>query len=79
MRLVALSLHWLLRPLGYLEVTDIYKIELIDLPPLFSVPGYTIERADADDISEITQHIKRDEPPAVLNNLWKGGHHCFVA
>ena len=78
-RLVALSLHWLLRPFGYLEVTDIYKIDLIDLPPLFSVPGYTVERAKADDISKITQQIKRDEPPAVLNKLWGDGHHCFVA
>lgn len=78
-RLLALSLHWLLRPFGYLEVTDVYKIGLAALPPLFEVPGYTIERATADDIGQIIQHIKRDEPPAVIDNLWAQGHHCFVA
>jgi GNAT superfamily N-acetyltransferase len=78
-RLLALSLHWLLRPFGYLEVTDVYKIDLASLPPLFSVPGYTIERANADDIAELTRRIKRDEPSGVLRTLWQQGHNCFVA
>jgi GNAT superfamily N-acetyltransferase len=78
-RLLALSLHCLLRPLGYLEVTDIYRIDLARLPPLFSVAGYTVERATADDITEMTRRIDRDEPSAVLRDLWEKGHHCFVA
>ena len=45
--LAAQTLHWLLLPFGYLELTDVYKIELTKLPPLFEVPGYTIEKADA--------------------------------
>jgi len=76
---VAQVLHWLTRPLGYLELTDIYKIELAELPPLFDVPGYTIKHADDADIAEITQRAHRGEPPAVIRNLWENGHHCFVA
>jgi GNAT superfamily N-acetyltransferase len=78
-RLLALCIHWLVRPLGYLELTDIYKIDLATLPPLFEIEGYTIERANADDIKQITQRISRDEPPAVISTLWAQGHHCFVA
>jgi GNAT superfamily N-acetyltransferase len=78
-RLLALCIHWLVRPLGYLELTDIYKIDLATLPPLFEVPGYTIERANAGDIKQITQGIRPDEPTAVISNLWSQGHHCFVA
>lgn len=78
-RLLALCAHWLLRPLGYLEFTDVFTLELANLPPFFEVPGYQIERAGADEVTEITRHIKRDEPPAVLNALWDHGHHCFVA
>ncbi|HJP68579.1 MAG TPA: GNAT family N-acetyltransferase [Sphingomicrobium sp.] len=78
-RLLALCLHWLLRPLGYLECTDVFTIQLAALPPLFEVPGYEIEPAGADEVAEITRNITRDEPPAVLEALWAGGHHCFVA
>ena len=78
-RLLALCAHWMLRPLGYLELTDVFRIELATLPPLFEVPGYAIVRADAADIAYITSHIKRDEPSAVLDALWTEGHHCFVA
>jgi hypothetical protein len=78
-RKLGLALHWLLRPFGYLEITDVYKIDLANLPPLFAVPGYTIERANADDIDDITKHIKRDEPSVVIRNLWQQGHCCFVA
>lgn len=78
-RLLGLSLHWLLRPFGYLELTDVFKIDLATLPPLFEVPGYTVERANANDISDITQHIVRDEPSSVISALWAEGHHCFVA
>ena len=78
-RLLALCLHWLLRPLGDLECTDVFTIELSALPPLFQVAGYDIEQAGADEVAEITRNIMRDEPPAVLEALWAGGHHCFVA
>ena len=78
-RLLALCVHWLVRPLGYLELTDVYKIDLANLLPLFEIPGYTIEKADADDVKEITQRIKRDEPSRVISDLWAQGHHCFVA
>lgn len=78
-RVKALALHWLLRPFGYLEVTDVFKIDLGILPPLSEVRGYTIQRATADDIRQITLNIKRDEPPAAINHLWAQGHHCFVA
>jgi hypothetical protein len=77
--LLALLAHWLLRPFGYLELTHVFKIDLAELPPLFAVPGYTIERATADDIGEITQQHHRGEPPAVIKTLWSQGHHCFVA
>jgi hypothetical protein len=78
-RFLPLLLHWLLRPFGYLELTDVYKIDLATLPPLFEVEGYTIEPANADDIAYITQNIKRDEPSSVISTLWAQGHHCFVA
>ena len=72
-------LHWVTRPLGYLELTDIYSIALAELPPLFEVPGYIIKHADDADIAQITQRPHRGEPTAVIENLWKDGHHCFVA
>jgi hypothetical protein len=78
-RFLALLLHWLLRPFGYLEFTDIYKIDLSKLPPLFDVPSYTIARATAADIDDITLHDHRGEPRAVIRTLWSQGHHCFVA
>jgi hypothetical protein len=78
-RLRALLVHYLLRPFGYLELTDVYRINLSKLPPLFEVPGYTIEQATVDDINEITQCHHRGEPPAVIRTLWSQGHHCFVA
>jgi GNAT superfamily N-acetyltransferase len=78
-RLLALCAHWIVRPLGYLELTDVYKLDLATLPPLFDVPGYRIEHAGEDDIRQITQPIRHDEPPAVIDALWAGGHHCFVA
>ena len=78
-RLLALCLHWLIRPLGYLEYTDIFTIQLAALPPLLEVAGYDIEQAGADEVAEITRNIKRDEPPAVIEALWREGHHCFVA
>jgi hypothetical protein len=75
----ALLVYWLLRPFGYLELTDVYKINLTSLPPLFEVPGYTIEQANGEDIKEITEGLRPDEPPAVIRALWAEGHHCFVA
>lgn len=78
-RRLALTLHWLMRPLGYLELTDVYKIDLARLPPLFQIPGYTIDRATADDIGEIMRQSHRGEPSAVIGTLWEEGHHCFVA
>jgi hypothetical protein len=78
-RLLWLTAHWLLRPVGYLELTDVYKIGFATLPPLFEILGYTIEHATANDIRELTRHSHRGEPPAVINSLWREGHHCFVA
>ena len=78
-RALALILHWLVRPFGYLALIDIYKIDLAELPPLFDVPGYTIDYANTDDIRQITQRIERDEPSFVIDDLWAQGHHCFVA
>ncbi len=77
-RSLALLLHYLLRPFGYLEFTDLYKIELTDLPPLFEVPGYSIQRATNDDMLQLAREI-RDDKPAVYSDLWKQGHHCFIA
>ena len=80
-RLLALCAHWLLKPLGYLELTDVFALELHDLPPLFAIPGYEVEQAGATEVDEITRDIRayRDEPPAVIQALWSHGHHCFVA
>jgi hypothetical protein len=78
-RLAAQVAHWLLLPFGYLELTDVYKIALTGLPPLFEVGGYTIEKADAADIAQITQQPHRGEPTQVISNLFAEGHHCFVA
>lgn len=78
-RLAALVLHWLLRPLGYLELTDIFSLDLVDLPPIPEITGYRIERAGAAEIADIAANIKRDQPVAVIENLWQQGHHCFVA
>jgi GNAT superfamily N-acetyltransferase len=78
-RSLALVLHWLLRPFGDLELTDVYKFDLTKLPPLFDVQGYRIEHANAGDIKQITQQIVRDEPSDVIEDLWAQGHHCFVA
>ena len=77
--LMAQVLHWGLLPVGYLELTDVFRIELASLPPLFGVPGYTIEKASAEDIAQITREAHRGEPPGVIKNLWAAGHHGFVA
>ena len=78
-RWLALVFHWLMRPFGDLEATDVYKIVLRDLPPLFTVERYEIRKATAEDIEEIASNIIRNEPSAVVRDLWARGHHCFVA
>jgi GNAT superfamily N-acetyltransferase len=78
-RLLMRPLHLLLRPLGYLELTDVYKIELTQLPALFEIPPYTIVEAQARGVEEIAADPSFDEPPAVVRTLSKQGHHCFVA
>lgn len=77
--MLALSAHWLLRPLGYLEFTDVFSLGLNNLAPLFEIPGYQVQQAGPNELDEIIQKIKRDEPPAVIKALRDGGHHCFVA
>ena len=73
-------LHLLLRPLGYLEYTDVYTFELqAELPEVRLKPGYTIVQANAADIDEIAANLPRDEPAGVLGTLFAQGHHCFVA
>ena len=73
-------LHLLLRPLGYLEFTDVYTFDLRpNLPEVRLKPGYTIVHASAADIDEIVASLPRDEPPGVLRTLFAEGHHCFVA
>jgi hypothetical protein len=78
-RLLMRPLHLLLRPLGYLELTDVYKIELTRLPALFEIPPYRIVEAQARGVEEIAADPSFDDPPAVVRTLWKEGHHCFVA
>src|SRR4051812_6971646 len=73
-------LHLLLRPLGYLEFTDVYTFDLRpDLSEVRLKPGYTIVHASAADIDEIVANLPRDEPPGVLRTLFAEGHHCFAA
>src|ERR1700692_4821899 len=45
-RVAALSAHYLVRALGYLELTDVYAIELTAARRNEPLPGYVIERAD---------------------------------
>jgi L-amino acid N-acyltransferase YncA len=73
-------LHLVLRPLGYLEFTDVHTFDLRPEPPQVTVrPGYTIVPATAADIEEIAANLRRDEPAGVLRTLFEQGHHCFVA
>ena len=78
-RIFAFGLHYAIRPLGYLEFTDIYKINLGSLPALRVPKGYTIGHASADDIDYIVKFLKRDQPSHVNRTLWSQGHRCFVA
>jgi len=73
-------LHLLLRPLGYLEFTDVYSFDLTKpLPPLPVKADYSISRAGAAEIEEIATRLTRDEPPEVIRSLGRQEHHCFVA
>lgn len=72
--------HLLLRPLGYLEFTDVYTFDLVpSLPAVALKPGYVIAQATAADIDDIVASLPRDEPSGVLRALFDEGHHCFVA
>lgn len=76
----AYPLHLLLRPLGYLEFTDVYSFDLTGpIPPVKVPPNYVISPADDRDIEAIATTLIRDEPPGVIRSLWQQGHHCFVA
>jgi len=76
----AYPLHLLLRPLGYLEFTDVYTFALEQEPPAVTLkPGYSILKAGAAEIDEIVAGLPRDEPAGVLRTLFAQGHHCFVA
>jgi GNAT superfamily N-acetyltransferase len=75
----ALLLHYLIRPFGYLEFTDVYSIDLTRLPSTRELSGYAIERAQRDDIDYICAFLIRDEPAHVIRSRWSDGHHCFIA
>jgi GNAT superfamily N-acetyltransferase len=76
----AYPLHLLVRPLGYLEFTDVYTFDLKPEPPAVTLkPEYTIGQAGAAEIDEIVASLPRDEPAGVLRTLFAQGHHCFVA
>jgi hypothetical protein len=51
----------------------------LEAAPLFDVPGYRIAQADAADIIDIKDTLPRDQPPHVIEALWRGGHRCFAA
>ena len=72
-------LHYALKPLGHLEFSEIYRLELDTLPEARSLQGYKIDRANERDIDVIVRDLVRDEPPFVIRNLWSQGNHCFVA
>lgn len=73
-------LHLLLRPLGYLEITDVYTFELTrPFAPVNARPDYPISQAADAEIEEIVAKLTRDEPAGVIRSLWEQGHHCFVA
>ena len=72
-------LHAVLRPLGFVEFTDVYWIDPRTPVPQRHLEGYVIAHATDTDIDSICNHIKRDEPPGVIRKLWRDGHHCFVA
>jgi GNAT superfamily N-acetyltransferase len=78
-RTAAQLLHYSLKLFGYLEFSEVYGIGLDPLPPPRRLDGYTLDRANSDDIDTICRELVRDEPPIVLRNLWAGGNHCFVA
>ena len=78
-RYAALILHWAVRPLGYVEFSDVYCMDPRTLPPQRELNGYVIEHATDADIDYICRFLPRDEPPHVIRMLWSEGHHCFVA
>ena len=49
-----------LLPVGHLELTDVFKIDLDRLPSLFEVPGYTIEKANAIDDRPVVIDFRTD-------------------
>jgi GNAT superfamily N-acetyltransferase len=78
-RVPALALHYALRPLGYLEFTDIYCIDPTIVVPRLREEGYVIAAATEADIRYMCDVLTRDQPAHVLRERWRQGHHCFVA
>lgn len=78
-RIGAQVLHYALKPLGHLEFSEIYRLELDSLPEPRPLDGYEIGHATDHDIEAIARDLVRDEPAFVIRNLWSQGHHCFVA
>ena len=75
----ALALHYAVRPLGYVEFTDVYSIDPRVPPPRPSLLGYSIEHAQDNEIDYICDLLTRDQPAHVVRARWREGHHCFVA
>lgn len=72
-------IHFLMRPLGYLEWARVYCHDFQNLPPLRTIPGYTIRLAGQKDIDQMIALMPRDQPSYVLRRMWKAGHSCMVA
>lgn len=78
-RYLALILHYLLKPLGYVEFTDLYWIDPGAPLPERELQGYTISQAGEADIAYTCDMLVRDHPAHVLRKRCQDGHHCFVA
>jgi GNAT superfamily N-acetyltransferase len=78
-RYPALLLHYAMRPLGYMEFTDVYSIDPKRAPEQRALQGYDLGYATDAEIECICRILVRDEPPNVIRKLRADGHHCFVA
>ena len=59
-RYPALILHWAVRPLGYVEFSDVYCIDPRTLSPQRELNGYFIEHATDADIDYICRFLRRE-------------------
>jgi GNAT superfamily N-acetyltransferase len=78
-KVAAQVVHYAVKILGHLELSEVYSIDLDRLPPERVIDQYQIGPATAEDIEFICSTLTRDEPPIVIRTLWSNGHHCFVA